>query len=192
MVDQEAIFLILIFIIFLSNILGRRRKRGYVSEFCSGKVDFFTMERGRGPLTKSVNAGCLQTGIWLDRYLEFQTFEENFRLLLHSVDREWWSDSLVVRKLLSDDWAAGMHGYGLGFSLPQSLGGREVCYKAQWKKRGLLAGETGQSSFQPLPAPLWLLPLMGWVEACWATWGMTYSLTVCEDFLEWDQGFPPL
>lgn len=40
---KHTIFLILTFIVFL-NISGRRRRRGYVSEFCSGKVDFFTME----------------------------------------------------------------------------------------------------------------------------------------------------
>ena len=58
-------FILIIFIIFLSKILGRGRKRGYISEFWSGRIDFLTMVDfltmgiGRGPLTKSVNAICL-------------------------------------------------------------------------------------------------------------------------------------
>lgn len=58
----------------------------------------------------------------------------------------WWSDSCVVGKLFSDDWAAGTH-YGL-----RGEGGAVT--KTNERKDCL----ADYSSFQPLPAHLWLSP----------------------------------
>lgn len=50
-IRKFTIFLLIIFIIFLSNILGRGRERRYVSEFCSIMIFFYNVKRWRSSYT---------------------------------------------------------------------------------------------------------------------------------------------